>query len=128
MDDRTANWLRSARYDVKTAQHMLEAGRYIYTVFMCHLAIEKALKARFEFLTGTTPPKTHDLEQLLSLSQLEPDPEKEVFLAELSNLSVVMRYPQDFGALKKSVTKKRAQATLVCTKEMFRWIQKSLKS
>lgn len=43
MRNRTDNWLLSAKYDVDTAEHMLSAGRYIYTVFMCHLAIEKAL-------------------------------------------------------------------------------------
>jgi hypothetical protein len=41
----TENWLVQVDYDLATAEHMLHAGRYIYVVFMCHLALEKMLKA-----------------------------------------------------------------------------------
>lgn len=37
-------WMKQADYDFKTAVAMCESKRYIYTVFMCHLSIEKALK------------------------------------------------------------------------------------
>jgi HEPN domain-containing protein len=49
------NWLDSSQYDLETAEHMFNTGRYIYTVFMCHLAIEKALKAKVEEVTNKTP-------------------------------------------------------------------------
>jgi HEPN domain-containing protein len=39
------NWIDSAEYDLETARHMLKTGRYLYVVFMCHLALEKTLKA-----------------------------------------------------------------------------------
>lgn len=41
----TAEWLDQVKYDLDTAESMFNIGRYIYTIFMCHLAIEKALKA-----------------------------------------------------------------------------------
>jgi HEPN domain-containing protein len=44
MNKEAANWLSSAEYDLETAGNMLDSGRYIYTVFMCHLAIEKLTK------------------------------------------------------------------------------------
>lgn len=34
-------WFKQAAYDLKTAEIMFENKRYIYVVFMCHLAIEK---------------------------------------------------------------------------------------
>ncbi len=37
----TANWIATSRYDSESAQHMLKTGRYIYVIFLCHLAIEK---------------------------------------------------------------------------------------
>jgi HEPN domain-containing protein len=40
-------WFRQAEYDLGTAEAMFDAGRYIYTVFMCHLSIEKALKGLY---------------------------------------------------------------------------------
>ena len=40
-------WMRQADYALETAEAMLAANRNIYAVFMCHLAIEKALKGYF---------------------------------------------------------------------------------
>lgn len=41
----TAEWLEQSTYDLKTAESLYRARRYIYAIFMCHLAVEKALKA-----------------------------------------------------------------------------------
>ena len=41
MKKATANWLASADYDMHTAEAMFESKRYLYVVFMCHLALEK---------------------------------------------------------------------------------------
>ena len=38
-------WFKQTDYDIGTAADMFKTGRYIYTVFMCHLSVEKALKA-----------------------------------------------------------------------------------
>jgi HEPN domain-containing protein len=54
----TRNWIESSEYDLKTAEHMMSAGRYLYVVFMCHLAIEKLLKAIVHETTGGLPPKS----------------------------------------------------------------------
>lgn len=59
------NWYRSSRYDFEVAGEMMRAGRYIYVIFFCHLAVEKMLKAVVENVTGETPPKTHSLPLLL---------------------------------------------------------------
>jgi len=40
----TDEWIKQSDYDLDTAEFMLEGGRYFYSVFMCHLAIEKMLK------------------------------------------------------------------------------------
>ena len=45
MEKRTAEWLQQADYDIDTAEYMHLGGRYLHAVFMCHLAIEKALRA-----------------------------------------------------------------------------------
>uniref|UniRef100_A0A7C4YD27 HEPN domain-containing protein n=1 Tax=candidate division WOR-3 bacterium TaxID=2052148 RepID=A0A7C4YD27_UNCW3 len=39
----------------------MEAGRYIYTVFMCHLSVEKALKGLYVKKFKKNPPKKHNL-------------------------------------------------------------------
>jgi HEPN domain-containing protein len=57
----TENWLAQVDYDLATAEHMLHAGRYIYVIFMSHLALEKTLKALVTEATQKLPPRTHNL-------------------------------------------------------------------
>ncbi|MBU1746033.1 MAG: HEPN domain-containing protein [Proteobacteria bacterium] len=54
-----------AARDIKTADHMFETKRYVYVLFMCHLATEKLIKALYEATTKEMPPKTHNLVLLL---------------------------------------------------------------
>ncbi|MBI4711918.1 MAG: HEPN domain-containing protein [Planctomycetes bacterium] len=120
------NWLDSAQYDLETAEFMLKTRRYIYTVFMCHLCLEKGLKAKVEQITAKTPPKTHDLEYLVKLAGLLPSKERRTFIAEISNLSIVTRYPSDFRRLLKDFSLRRTATILRMTKEVFQWIRKSI--
>jgi HEPN domain-containing protein len=126
MKKEVKNWLDSAQYDLETAEHMFNTGRYIYTVFVCHLALEKVLKAKVEEVTEKSPPKSHDLEYLSGLGGLSHDKKTETFLAELSNLSVITRYPKDFQRMLNDFSKERVKVILTKTKEVFQWIKKSI--
>jgi len=128
MKKEVKNWVDSATYDLESAEHIFNAGRYVYTIFLCQLALEKILKAKVEEITGKVPPKTHNLRYLVKLSGLEPHEEMFSFLSKLSDVSIPTRYPEDFSALKKSYDKKAAKNYLKGAKETFKWIRKSLKS
>lgn len=127
MKNEVKNWLDSAQYDLETAEHMYNTGRYIYTIFTCHLAIEKALKAKIEEITGKTPPKTHNLRYLVSLSSLELPEDMFNFLSKLSDVSIPTRYPEDFKDLVKSYDEPNAKTYLVRTREIFQWIKDCIK-
>ena len=71
MKKEAANWLLSAKYDLETARNMFDSGRYIYTVFMCHLAIEKLAKAGIVEVKRKEPPRSHDLQYLIWASRFE---------------------------------------------------------
>ena len=43
--DKIEYWVDIADYDIKTARSMHEAGKYLYSVFMCQQGMEKVLKA-----------------------------------------------------------------------------------
>lgn len=124
MKKEVENWLNSALYDLETAEHMFNTTRYIYTIFMCHLSLEKILKAKVQDITNKIPPKTHDLEYLLGLAELSLDTNTEKFIVELSNLSVATRYPTDFQRMLKDFSKERAESILMKTKEVFQWIKR----
>ena len=128
MDEQVKNWLDSARYDLGTAEHMHETGRYIYTVFFCHLALEKALKARVQHVSGQLPPRTHSLRRLAELSGLEFPDDVFEFVSMLSDVSVRTRYPDDFARLMETYDRSVAARYLRQTREAFEWISGSLTS
>jgi len=83
---------------------MFVTGRYIYTIFMCHLVIEKLLKARSQLKNNKMPPKTHNLRYLLDLSRTQLSDDMLEFVSKLSDVSIVTRYPEDFKKLIKVYT------------------------
>ena len=123
----TENFLLSSEYDFTTAQHMLKTGRYVYVVFMCHIAIEKLLKAVVAEITGRTPPKTHNLIYLVKLANLSIPQELFDFVAKINNSSVVTRYPEDFKILITSYPEEIVREYLENTEKVLTWLRQNEK-
>jgi HEPN domain-containing protein len=123
MDKRVLEWLKQADYDFDTAELMRTGGRHFYAVFMCHLAIEKALKALYQQNLQETPPKTHNLIYLLERTGLRPDQDKAGIIARLNEASVTTRYPDDIDRLQGNYTQEIAMRILVQTREILEWIK-----
>jgi len=58
---KVAYWDELSRYDLDTAKVMLDGARYLYVGFMCHQAVEKALKAYCWHSSRLEPKYTHSL-------------------------------------------------------------------
>jgi HEPN domain-containing protein len=123
MDKRTVEWLKQANYDLDTAEFMANGGRYFYAVFMCHLAIEKALKGLYLHNLQETPPKTHNLVYLLNKIGLRPDADRSKVVAILNEANIATRYPDDIDRLQSKYTPEIASQILVGTKEILEWIK-----
>ena len=120
----TENWLASADYDIETASHMFATGRFLYVVFMCHLAVEKTLKAIAAEAQGRMPPRTHDLLYLITLGSLKLSQDYLDFIGKLNNASIPTRYPEDLAKTVGSYPKKVAQEYLKKTKEVIEWLKR----
>jgi HEPN domain-containing protein len=119
-----ANWIESSNYDIKTAEHMFETKRYVYVLFMCHLAVEKLLKALYEAARERVPPKTHNLVYLMNEADLDV-PEGHLKTVEsLNDISVVTRYPEDIRSLVKAFKKERAEEYLKRTRALLKWLKR----
>jgi HEPN domain-containing protein len=118
----TANWLAQVDYDIATAEQMLHAGRYIYVIFMSHLALEKALKALVTEETQQLPPRTHNLIDLAQRAQVVLS-EQQDFLGKINNTSVVVRYPDDLSAMVSQYPETIARDYLERTKELILWVR-----
>ncbi|MBM4040778.1 MAG: HEPN domain-containing protein [Planctomycetes bacterium] len=113
-----------AGYDFRTAQAMLKTRRYIYAVFMCHLALEKALKGLWVGRRGQAAPRKHSLLSLLKGTGATPPPSVGALIARLDQASVTTRYPEKLRALQKHFTAPVAKAILADGREALRWIRK----
>jgi HEPN domain-containing protein len=123
MDPKTLEWLKQADYDLETAEFMAGGGRYFYAVFMCHLAIEKALKGLYQERLQGTPPKTHNLVYLMNQIGLRPDPDRARMIATLNSANITTRYPEDLDQLRSSYTEEIAARILTETREALAWIK-----
>jgi HEPN domain-containing protein len=123
------NWAATANYDLRTAEAMYKAGRYLYVVFMCHLAIEKMLKAILaQQYPEDVPPKIHNLIHLAQKTEIAlPDNLKD-FFQRIDNVSVATRYPEDLRTLSKEFNQDTAKRILTETKRMIKWLKQHLKS
>lgn len=109
MDPQVKEWLDQAEYDLDTAKSLYRSHRYIYAVFMCHLSIEKVLKAFVVIQTGKAPPKTHNLISLIKHGNVILTDEQVKFTSRLSLAGVITRYPEE---LKRAIDEYPRHVTL----------------
>ena len=124
MTQKSQQWLVQANYDFDTAEFMFKGGRYFYTVFMCHLAIEKAFKGIYQQKFNEPPPRTHNLGYLINKLELKPPTKIGKFLIKINQASVRTRYPEDLDQLQKYYTLDTVRLLLDQTRETIEWIKK----
>ena len=124
--EHSEEWFKQAYYDIASAKAMFDSGKYIYCVFMCHLSIEKALKALYMKVLEENPPKTHSLVYLAHRTKLKLPLQFREFLESLDEVSVPTRYPDELDKLLKDYGKNKTRGIFVKTKEALSWIEKEL--
>ncbi len=123
MQKDTQNWIELAEYDLDTARHMLATGRYLYVVFLCHLSLEKMLKAHVTEVTRAIPPKTHDLIYLVKKSTIElPGPFLD-FIGKINTASIPTRYPESLQSALMDYPEPVAHEYLLQTQELIEWLK-----
>lgn len=114
---------KQADYDLETADFMFKGGRFFYTVFMCHLSIEKALKGLYHKKLDEIPPKTHNLVYLINKVGFKPPEEIGRFLVRLNQARIVTRYPEDLALLQREYTQTIVKEMLSKTRGTLEWIR-----
>lgn len=77
---------------MEVARMCLEAQKFEHALFSAHLAVEKALKARYIDKHDDAAPFTHELHELASQIPLPLPGEQMALLREMSRLAVRARY------------------------------------
>jgi len=91
---------------------------------MCHLSLEKILKAIVTETTQKISPKNHNLIYLLKLGNIKLPPESFDFIAKINNASIVTRYPEDFSKILEAYPKSVAEEYFCKTKEILECLKK----
>ena len=116
-------WFFQSDYDLETASHMLQSGRNIYCLFMCHLSLEKALKGLFIKRLNQFPPRLHDLIYFVDNLELEPENTYREFLVWLNRMGTTTRYPEDLRNLINLYPHEQTENIYQQTKIIQQWIK-----
>ena len=116
-------WFFQSDYDVETAYHMLQAGRNVYCIFMCHLGLEKTLKGLYIKRLNQFPPKIHDLMYFVNKLSLEPEETFLDFLIWMSTQGITTRYAEDLRGMIKIYPQERTIEIYQQTKLIQQWIK-----
>jgi HEPN domain-containing protein len=125
-----SKWIEQAQEDLKTAQILLEQGRFYASVFFCHQASEKALKALL-LKYGKDPGKMHSLPDLLELIELDVGinvPQAiRIAVYDVNPHYVITRYPDAAnGVPAKAYNQAKAEEIFRESKEVVEWSKQNL--
>ena len=123
MSSASEQWMNRAEYDLETAQSMYDSGRYLYVLFCCQQAVEKALKSLISQQIKELPPRIHQLIRLSEIAGLEMDESRIEFLRELSSYYIQSRYPEEIEDLSSHISQQETQNVLKRTQEIVQWIK-----
>ena len=116
-------WFFQSDYDLDTAYQMLQSGRNVYCIFMCHLGLEKALKGLFIKRLNKFPPKLHDLMYFIDKTSLLPKNTDLDFLMWLNRIGITTRYPEDLRNMIKLFSQEQTNNIYEQTKTIQQWIK-----
>lgn len=120
------NWWKQSDRDLETAEYNLVGKRYEASVFFCHQAVEKALKALLMEKEKVPDISTHSL--LVLGKKVGLPSELHSFLMELAPQYVLTRYPDASNeAPFELFDEKRAEYVFGKAEEVIVWIKKQLK-
>lgn len=119
-------WFRQADYDMGTAEFLFNGERYFYSVFMCHLFIEKALKGLYIKKLKEAPPKTHNLLYIIELIDLTLPEGMYDFVFTLNRVSVITRYPDSLKRMQTEFDKEKTKEILEKSMELLKWLKAKL--
>ena len=129
MKPKTRNWLNIAQDDYEVAGQLFKSKKYLYTMFFCQQAIEKAIKAAYYDKNEETPPRKHNLTSLAEATGLLSELERVDgdLLDILTQYYIESRYSEDRDALAKKCTRPFTENILKRTGDAFTWLKSRLK-
>ena len=123
IQEHVSYWLDSAKNDLRAAEQLFLSARYDWGLFIGHLVVEKTLKAYFVYKNDNKiPPKTHNLLKLAEMSDLPLTEDQKLFLDEVNDFNLEVRYPEYSSEFYKLCTGEFAEGYFTKIKEFITWL------
>ena len=119
------NWLTKAQSDVKAAKDLFNSGHFDWCLFVWHLAIEKALKAKIISLNKDVI-YTHDLRRLASKTDIKFTKTQLEQLDEITSFNIEARYDDYKLSFYKKANKDYARRWSKICESLYSFILKSI--
>ncbi len=116
-------WIRSAEEDYKSGEALLSLGRYVHSLFFCHLTIEKILKALVVKMTNEQAPYEHNLYVLSQSTGIGFSKEQLDLLDEINTFNIKGRYDDYKFKFYQKATKRYAEAYFKKTTDLYLWLK-----
>lgn len=120
-------WNESADNDLSAAKSLFGSGKYDWCLFIGHLVLEKRLKSLFVMNNDNKiPPKTHNLIKLAKLSKIPLTDDQRIFLDEVNDFNLEVRYPEYRNEFYKICTKKFTEKYFLKIQEVEQWLKSQI--
>lgn len=119
------NWLLKAEKDVETAKDLYRTKHYDWCLFIWHLAIEKALKAKILSLNKPII-YIHDLNRLASETNIIFDKDQIINFNEITTFNLEARYDDCKFSFYKKANKEYAKKWMVICESIYKLIITSI--
>jgi HEPN domain-containing protein len=86
-------WQNGALDDLVSAKILISNNRLLHGLFLCHLVVEKSIKAIVVRTTNEIAPRSHNLLFLSEMAKLDFEEDDEIFLGILMKYQLQGRYP-----------------------------------
>lgn len=121
------SFLYSARKDWEVAQSLFKHKHYAHALFLCHLVVEKVLKALVLKRTEELAPQIHDLRRLAEKAGLIFTEEQGKELDIISTFNIRARYDDTKRTFYQKATQAYATRYLKVSEELYTWLLKELR-
>jgi len=121
-------WIDGADHDLDTAEGLFSSEKFDWCLFLAHLVLEKALKAHYvQDNENQMPPRIHNLVKLAERTEVPLREELKVFLDEVSDFNLEVRYPGYKKEFQKKCTKEFCEKKFSKIKEHYKWLKSLIK-
>lgn len=118
-DELQKAWLKSAKEDFKIAEDLVKMKHYQWALFLCHISIEKVLKAIYIKIKDQYPPPIHKLFKLAQDSEIKLTEEQINDLKEMTSFNIEARYDIIKDRLYRKATKEFTLKYFEITKKLL---------